>query len=100
MDLSGLYYGLLIIGFALVFIPPVVVISGAKHLSKEEFGLKIFTPQLIGFILMAMGFYGALRQFHSDKTWQALIIFTASGAIFNSVIAMCQSMIIQRWQAD
>jgi len=95
-----MYGVLLLCGFCLVFIPPVVAIAQKKKLSKEEFGLQIFTTQLIGFILLMIGMSGTLSKYNNDVVWQALITFTAIGAIFNSVIAGCQSMIIQRWRSD
>ena len=101
MRVLGYMYGaLLICGFCLVFIPPVVAIAQKKKLSKEEFGLQLFTPQLIGFILLMIGMSGTLSNYYNDTIWQMLITFMAIGAIFNSVVAGCQSIIIQRWRAD
>ena len=100
MNLTGLYYGLLFIGFCLVFIPPVVIISQHRILQKEDFAAQIFTPQIIGLILLIIGHWGTMREYTNPTAWYIIITFTAAGALLNSIVAAFQSIILVRWQAD
>ena len=96
----GLYYGLLFIGWCLVFIPPVVIISQQKKLLKEDFAAQIFTPQVIGLLLMAIGFWGSMNEYTDSVAWPIIITVTAAGALMNAIVAGFQSLVLVRWQAD
>jgi hypothetical protein len=100
MNLSGLYYGLLAIGFLLVFVPPVTVISMKKKLPKEDFTTQIFLPQTIGLFMLMGGLYGVNQHSTDELQWQVLITLSAAGSIFVSLLAAFQSMIIVRWRSD
>jgi hypothetical protein len=100
MKLDGLYYTLLAIGFLLVFVPPVTVISMKKKLQKEEFTMQIFLPQLLGLLLLMGGMAGVTYQNTDELPWQILITFSAAGAMFISLVSAFQSMILLRWRSD
>lgn len=100
MNLSGLYYGLLFIGFLLVFIPPVVIISQNKKLEREDYAIQLFTPQCIGLLLIFAGYWGSMQEYTDEHAWQLIIPLTAGGAILYSVVAAFQSIILIRWQSD
>ena len=100
MNLSGLYYGLLFIGFLLVFIPPVVTISQQKKLEKEDYAVQIFLPQTIGLLLLFGGFWGSMKEFTDEHAWHLIIPATAGGAMLYSIVAAFQSIILIRWRSD
>lgn len=98
--LDGLYYGLLAIGFLLVFVPPVTVIAMKKKLPKEDFAAQIFLPQTLGLLMLLGGLWGVNQHNVDELQWQALITLSAAGSIFVSLLAAFQSIIIVRWRAD
>jgi hypothetical protein len=100
MKLAGLYYTLLVIGFLLVFVPPVTVISMNKKLQKEEFTLQIFLPQLLGLLLLMGGMAGVTQEMTDEFSWKVLITFSSAGALFVSLVSAFQSVILLRWRSD
>lgn len=100
MNLSGLYYTLLAIGFLLVFVPPVTLISMKKKLQKEEFTLQLFLPQLLGLLMLMGGMAGVTYQVTDELPWQVIITLSSAGAIFISLISAFQSVILLRWRSD
>lgn len=100
MNLSGLYYALLAIGFLLVFVPPVTIVSMKKKLQKEDFTMQIFLPQTLGLLLLMGGMYGVTAESTDELPWQVLITFSSAGAIFISLVAAFQSVILLRWRSD
>lgn len=98
--LDGLYYTLLAIGFLLVFVPPVTVISMKKKLQKEEFTMQIFLPQLLGLLMLMAGMAGVTWQVTDELPWKVLITFSAAGALFISFVSAFQSVILLRWRSD
>jgi hypothetical protein len=100
MDLSGLYYTLLILGFLLVIVPPIIPKSQNLLLSPDEFTFQVYVPTTIGFLFLMLGFYGVLKDSYNERLWQILIAVSAAGSIFLSCIAGFQSLILLRWQSD
>jgi hypothetical protein len=100
MDLSGMYYGLLILGFLLVVVPPIVPKAQKKLLNPNDFTFQVYIPTTIGFLFLMLGFYGILKDTYNERLWQVLIAVTATGSIFLSCIAGFQSLILLRWRSD
>ena len=100
MDLSGMYYGLLILGFLLVVIPPIIPKAQKKLLNPNDFTFQVYVPTTIGFLFLMLGFYGILKDSYNERLWQVLIAVTATGSIFLSCIAGFQSLILLRWRSD
>ena len=100
MDLSGMYYGLLILGFLLVVVPPIVPKAQNKLLNPNDFTFQVYVPTTIGFLFLILGFYGILKDTYNERLWQVLIAVTAAGSIFLSCIAGFQSLILLRWRSD
>lgn len=100
MDLSGMYYALLFIGFLLVITPPIIPKAQNRLLTADEFTFQVYVPTTVGFLFLMLGFYGILKDSYNERLWQILIAVSAGGAIFLSCIAGFQSIILLRWQSD
>lgn len=83
-----------------MFVPPVTIISMQKKLQKEDFAMQIFLPQTLGLLLLMGGMAGVNSQVVDELPWQVLITLSSAGAIFVSLIAAFQSVILVRWRAD
>ena len=99
-QMIAIFYGLLLIGFLLTLIPPIIPLAQHKKVEANEFSLNVFLPTTIGILLMIGGFYGILYDMRNDFHWQVLIALTAAGAIIISCVAGFQSVITVRWRAD
>ena len=100
MDLSGMYYALLILGFMMVIIPPIIPKARKVLLSPDDFAFQVYVPTTVGFLFLMLGFYGVLKDSSNERLWQLLIATSAGGAIFLSCVAGFQSLILLRWRSD
>ena len=99
-QMIAIFYGLLLIGFLLTLVPPIVPLAQHRKLEANEYSLNVFLPTTIGILLMMGGFYGVLYDMRNDFHWEVLISLTAAGAIIISSVAAFQSVITVRWRSD
>lgn len=100
MDLSVMFYVILVIGFLLVLIPPINSKIHNQLLNADDYKIQVYIPTTIGFLLLILGFYGVLKDTYNERHWQILIAISAIGSIYLSSIAGFQSLILLRWQSD
>jgi len=100
MDITFLYYALLVIGFFLLIVPPAVPSVNKTKLGGTDYALQVFLPTTIGILVFMLAYWGLNKDNYNEYFYQILITVTAAGAIGIGLAAAFQSLIRMRWLSD
>jgi hypothetical protein len=100
MNLTAIYYVLMVFGITLVLTPPIIPLARNHLLNAKEYTFQVYIPVNIGLLFLILAFYGILKDMTNERLWEVLIAFSASGSVFISLVAAFHSVILLRWRAD
>lgn len=100
MDLTALYYVLLVIAFLLLIVPPAIPSVNKQKLGGTDYTLQVFLPTTIGLLVFLLAYWGLYKDSYNEYFYQVLISVTAAGGIGIALAACFQSLIRMRWLSD
>lgn len=100
MDITALYYGLLLVGFLLLIVPPAIPSAAGQKLAGTSYALQVFLPTTIGIVVLMLAYYGLYKESYNEYFWQVIISITAAGGILLSLVASGLSLTRMRWMSD
>jgi len=93
-------YIFLLVGFSLVIIPAALAYHNGIKQTKEVFLINNFVPNIIGLFFIAFGYWGSMQNVTSETFWYVMIVVTATGGIFLSLVSAYMSTVLLRWRSD
>ena len=102
--LGYIFNTIAIIIFIYIFIHSSVRIHNKEHLDSSNFGLQVFLPNTIALFLFAAGSWiiitdSMTKDGIDEPFFIKLIVVTAAGGIFTSLLTLVLSNLVINWQA-